>query len=141
MVVAPMTSRTVPAARHGRVVGTGVLASVVASAVAVAGAWLAREAGVTLEVTGGETIPVPAFASVTLVLSLVGVVVAAVLARWSAHPVRWWLRTTVALTALSLVPPLLAAADPATAVTLVALHLLAAAVVVPAVARALRTPR
>ena len=140
MVVAPTRSRTVPAARLGRVVGTGVVASVVASAVAVGGAWLARSVGVTLEVTGGEAIPVPAFASVTLVLSLVGVVVAAGLARWSAHPVRWWLRTTVALTALSLAPPILAAADTATAVILVGLHLLAAAVVVPAVARALRGP-
>lgn len=44
----------------------------------------------------------------------------------------------MALTALSLVPPFLAAADTATAVTLVVLHLLAAAVVVPAVARSLR---
>jgi hypothetical protein len=140
MVVAPTTSRTAPTARLGRVVGTGVLAAVVASAAAVGGASFARSAGVTLEVTGGEAIPVPAFASVTLVLSLVGVVVAAGLARWSVHPVRWWLRTTVALTALSLVPPILAAADTATAVTLVVLHLLAAAVVVPAVARALRAP-
>lgn len=140
MVVAPTTSRTAPAARLGRVVGTGVLASVTASAAAMCGAWLARSAGVTLEVTGGEAIPVAAFASVTLALSLIGVVVAAGLARWSDHPVRWWLRTTAALTALSLVPPLLAAADTATAVTLVALHLFAAAVVVPAVARALRAP-
>ena len=46
----------------------------------------------------------------------------------------------MALTAVSLVPPFLAAADATTAVTLVALHLLAAAVVIPAVARTLRAP-
>jgi hypothetical protein len=65
------------------------------------------------------------------------VLIAAALSRWSGSPVQWWLRTTAVLTAVSLVPPVLAAADAATAATLVALHLLAAAVVVPVVARAL----
>ena len=37
------------------------------------------------------------------------------------------MRTTVALTAVSLVPPLLAGAEAATAVALVVLHLVAAA--------------
>jgi len=68
------------------------------------------------------------------------VLIAGALARWSDSPVQWWLRTTAVLTAVSLVPPFLAAADAATAATLVALHLLAAAVVVPVVARTLRTP-
>jgi hypothetical protein len=124
----------------GRIAVVGLGAAVAAAALNAAVAALARAAGVDLEVTGGEAIPVSGIAFVTVVLSAVGVLIAAALSRWSASPVRWWLRTTVALTALSLVPPFLAAADTATAVTLVALHLLAAAVVVPAVARTLHAP-
>jgi hypothetical protein len=45
----------------------------------------------------------------------------------------------VLLTAASLVPPFLAGADPATVATLVALHLVAAAVVIPALTRSLRS--
>lgn len=123
----------------GRIAVVGLGAAVAAAALNAAVAALARAAGVDLEVTGGEAIPVSGIAFVTVVLSAVGVLIAAALSRWSNSPVRWWWRTTVALTALSLVPPFLAAADTATAVTLVVLHLLAAAVVVPAVARSLRT--
>jgi hypothetical protein len=123
----------------GRIAVVGLGAAVAAAALNAAVAALARAAGVDLEVTGGA-IPVSGIAFVTVVLSAVGVLIAAALSRWSASPVRWWLRTTVALTALSLVPPFLAAADTATAVTLVLLHLLAAAVVVPAVARTLHAP-
>jgi hypothetical protein len=124
--------------RLARVAGVGVGAAVAAAALNAAVAAGARAAGVDLEVSGGEAIPVSGIAFVTVVLSVVGLLIAAALWRWSDHPVRWWWRTTVALTAVSLLPPFLAAADAGTAVTLVVLHLLAAAVVVPAVARALR---
>ncbi|MBC2932078.1 DUF6069 family protein [Nocardioides sp. zg-1228] len=119
-------------------VGLGAAAAAAAVNAAVAAA--ARGAGVTLEVDGGEAIPVSGIAFVTLVLAAAGVPIAAALSRWSTRPVAWWLRTTTALTALSLIAPFVAAADAATAVTLVVLHLLAAAVVVPVVARTLRTP-
>jgi Family of unknown function (DUF6069) len=123
-----------------RLAVTGLAAAVAAAALNAVVAALTRAAGVDLEVTSGEAIPVSGIAFVTVVLSVVGLLIAAALARWSTSPVRWWWRTTVALTAVSLVPPFLAAADAATAVTLVALHLLAAAVVVPAVARTLPAP-
>jgi len=126
--------------RGRRLVVTGLGAAVAAAALNTVVAALARAAGVDLEVTGGEAIPVTGIAFVTVVFSVLGLLVAAALSRWSDSPVQWWLRTTAVLTALSLVPPLLAAADAATAGTLVALHLLAAAVVVPVVARALRAP-
>jgi hypothetical protein len=64
---------------------------------------------------------------------------AAALLRWSARPAELFVWTAVTLTGISLVPPLLAGSDAATAATLVVLHLLAAAVVVPALARSLRT--
>ena len=126
--------------RGRRLALVGLGAAVAAATLNVVVAALARSAGVDLEVTGGEAIPVSGIAFVTVVLSVVGLLIASALSRWSSSPVQWWLRTTVTLTAVSLVPPFLAAADAATAVTLVALHLLAAAVVVPAVARTLRAP-
>lgn len=125
--------------RGRRLAVTGLGAAVAAAALNAVVAGLARAAGVDLEVTGGEAIPVSGIAFVTVVFSVLGVLIAAALSRWSDSPVQWWLRTTVVLTAVSLVPPFLAAADAGTAATLLALHLLAAAVVVPVVARTLRS--
>ena len=126
--------------RGRRLAVTGLGAAVAAAALNAVVAALARAAGVDLEVTGGETIPVSGIAFVTVVLSVLGLLIAAALSRWNDHPVQWWLRTTAVLTAVSLVPPFLAATDTATAVTLVVLHLLAAVIVIPAVARTLRVP-
>jgi uncharacterized membrane protein YoaK (UPF0700 family) len=123
----------------GRLVAAGLGAAVAAAALNAAVAAVARAAGVDLEVTGGEAVPVSGIAFVTAVFSVVGVVLAAALRKWSDRPVQWWWRTTIALTAVSLVPPFLAATDTATALTLVLLHLIAAALVVPVVARTLRT--
>jgi hypothetical protein len=121
-----------------RLVVLGLEVTVAAAVLNAGVAAVARAAGVDLEVTGGEAIPVSGIALVTAVFSVVGIGIAAALQRWSDRPVQWWWRTTVALTAVSLVPPLLAATDAATALALVLLHLLAAALVVPAVARTLR---
>ena len=68
---------------------------------------------------------------------MIGLVIAVVLARVARHPRRVWIRTTVALTALSLVPDLIVAAAPATKALLMLTHLVAAAIVIPAVARRL----
>ncbi|TGN63252.1 hypothetical protein EXE59_04300 [Nocardioides eburneiflavus] len=121
-----------------RLVATGLAAAIAAAALNAGLAAVARAAGVDLEVTGGEVVPVSGIAFVTAAFSLVGVVLAAALRRWSDRPVQWWWRTTIALTAASLVPPFLAATDTATALTLALLHLVAAALVVPVVARTLR---
>lgn len=125
--------------RLGRVAGTGLLAAVAAAAATATAAALARAAGVGFEVPdGGESIPVSGVAFVTGVLSLAGVGIAVALLRWSARPAERFVTTTVALTAVSLLPPFLVGAGTGTSLTLVALHLLAAAVVVPTLARALR---
>ncbi len=71
----------------------------------------------------------------TLLFSLVGLALAAALRARAAHPRRAFLRTTVVLTALSLVPDALADSAGATIALLMATHLVAAAIVVPAVAR------
>jgi hypothetical protein len=62
-------------------------------------------------------------------------VLLAVLNRRSADPSRRFLQVTAALTALSCVPSVALPDDVATRITLVALHLLAAAIIVPVLAR------
>ena len=114
---------------------TATLATVLATTLAAA---LAQAAGVDLVVADDETIPLSGIAVVTSVFSVVGVVIAVALLRWSARPAERFVRTAVPLTAISLVPPAISGAGPATAGTLAGLHLVAAAVMIPALARGLR---
>ncbi|NHO81019.1 hypothetical protein HA073_08310 [Micromonospora sp. CMU55-4] len=126
---------------HGfrRLAVTGVVATLVAMTATTLGAALARAAGVDFAIPDGgdEAIPLGGFTVVTGFFSLVGVVIAAVLLRFSARPASRFVWTAVALTALSLAPPFLVGAAATTSVTLVALHLLAAAVMIPALTRSL----
>jgi hypothetical protein len=69
----------------------------------------------------------------------VGVAIAAALSRWSARPAERFVQTAVTLTAVSLVAPLLSGGAASTIVALVALHLIAAVVMIPALARSLLT--
>lgn len=117
---------------------TGLVATIAAMAATALGAGVARALGVDLVVAEGEeAVPLSGIAVVTGVFSFAGVLIAAALRRWSVRPTDRFVQTTVALTALSLVPPLLAPADAATIATLVGLHLLAAVVMIPALARSL----
>jgi hypothetical protein len=122
--------------KTGSLVWTGVAAAVIASAATMAAAAAGHAVGISLDM-GGEAIPVLGFATLTAVLSLVGLVLAVVLSRVARHPRGIFVRTTAALTALSLVPDLLANATSATKLLLMTTHLVAAAIVVPAVARRL----
>jgi hypothetical protein len=88
---------------------------------------------------GGETIPLSGFAVVTGFFSVVGIVIAAGALRWSARPAERFVRTAVSLTAISLVPPLLSGANTATTTALIGLHLVSATVMIPTLARSLRT--
>ncbi|MFG1925414.1 DUF6069 family protein [Cryptosporangium sp. NPDC048952] len=135
MTTTVLTPATTTSTRSMLVAGLAATAaaSIATSAVAAAGS----AAGISLDVSGAP-IPVPGFASLTAVFSIVGLVLAAVLARFASHPRRAFVRTTVALTVLSLVPDLLADADPSTKALLMVTHLVAAAIVIPAVARRLR---
>ncbi|MGH8828107.1 MAG: DUF6069 family protein [Jiangellaceae bacterium] len=101
---------------------------------------LAQAAGVDFEVPdGGETIPLSGFAVVTGFFSVVGIVIAVALLRWSARPAERFVWTAVSLTAISLVPPLLSGANTATTTALLGLHLVSATVMIPTLARSLRT--
>lgn len=123
-----------------RLAGTGFIAALAATAVTTLAAALVQAAGVDFEVAdGGETIPLSGFAVVTGFFSVVGIVIAAALLRWSAHPAKRFVWTAVSLTAISLVPPFLSGADTATTTALLGLHLVPAAVVIPTLARVLGT--
>ena len=113
---------------------TTVVAGLVAAAVTTAVAAAAHAAGVPLAVDG-EMIPLAGFAQMTLLGAVIGGVLLAVLNRCSRNPRRRFLEATVALTALSCIPSVALPPDAATKVTLVTLHLLAAAMIVPALAR------
>ncbi len=113
----------------------GAIAAVVAAALNLGVAALARVADVSLEVPSGkDRIPVYAFAQVTLFCAALGIGLAMVLRRRSANPHRIFIATTLALTAVSLVPPFLVDADAATVLVLCATHALAAAIVIPVLA-------
>ena len=112
----------------------GALASVVAVVLTTLFALAAKDLDVSLEVDN-EAIPIIAFAYITLLFAAVGTVLAVVLARRAKRPARTFVVTTVALTALSLVPPLATAdIDTSTRVTLSLSHLIAAAIVIPVLA-------
>jgi hypothetical protein len=120
--------------------GIGLIATLAAMVTTTLAAALARAVGVDFEIpAGGQTIPLPGFAVVTGFFSVVGIVIAVALLRWSARPAKRFVWTAVSLTAISLVPPFLAEADTATTTALLGLHLVAATVMIPTLARSLRT--
>jgi Family of unknown function (DUF6069) len=123
-----------------RLTVTGLIATLAAMVATTLAAALGRAVGVDFEVPeGGETIPLPGFAVVTGFFSVMGVVIAVALLRWSARPAQRFVWTAVTLTVISLVAPLLAEADTATTAALIGLHLVAASVMVPTLARSLRS--
>ncbi len=136
VVAAPASHRT--SAPRGLVL-TGLAATLAAMAATTLAAALARAAGVDLEIPeGGEAVPLPGVAVVTGFFSVVGVFIAVGLRRWSSRPADRFVGTTVVLTAVSLVPPLVSGADAGTVAALIGLHLVAAGVMIPAVSRSLR---
>lgn len=118
----------------GSLVGHGLAATVLASGATVAVAAAGQAAGISLDV-GGAPIPVLGFGTLTAFFSVIGLVLAIVLARLARHPGSTFVRTTVVLTVLSLAPDVIVDAAPTTKALLMLTHLVAAAIVIPAVAR------
>ena len=110
---------------------TGLVAGVVAAAATTAVAAIARSRDIDLEVDG-TPVPLAAFALWTVVGAVLGVVLARLL-----RDQRRFLVVTLATTALSLVPAIALPDDLATKLVLVGTHLLAAAIVIPVLARRL----
>lgn len=136
------TSKPASVWKHG-------LAAAAAAAIVVTGlAELARSAGVSfLDPASNLAIPWDGFVVLTAGFSLIGVALAAVLARKAKRPRSTFVRTTVALTVLSIVPDFVQIPglspdfDTASTWTLAALHLVAAAIVIPVLAGRLAEER
>lgn len=118
----------------------GVLATLAGAVLTEAFALVARAAGVPMEAAnpGAEEaaeIPVGGFAGGVVFWSIAGIVLAVALARWARRPARTFTVITVALTALSLAGPAVAPhTAPSTQVVLAVSHVVAAAVIIPALA-------
>ena len=117
----------------GRYARAGLVNGAVAAAANVAVFVGARLADVSLEIND-ERFPVFAFPQVTFICAVLGIAMAAIFVRKSSRPRRAFVRTTVALTALSMMPPALADADTATKAVLGLTHAVAAVIVIPAIA-------
>jgi hypothetical protein len=129
-----------PARTAAPTVGSLLLAgsaATVAAAVATAAVAAAGQAvGISTAISGAP-IPASGFAVLTVIFSVVGLGVATALRRFVRRPRVAWIRTTVALTLLSFVPDVLVDATVTTKVFLMLTHVVAAAIVIPAVARRL----
>jgi hypothetical protein len=113
---------------------TTLTVGVAAAVITTAAAAVVHAFGVPLTVDG-EMIPLAGFGQMTLLGAVLGGVLLAVLNRRSHVPRRRFLEATTVLTALSCVPSVAWPPDVATKATLVALHLLAAAIIVPVLVR------
>lgn len=133
--------RTAPARR----VPVGVYAfgvAVVAAVVTGGFEALTRAVGVPYEFAfpGAEpaAMPVSGLFFAVLEFGVIGAIIAACLARWARQPRSTWRRTTVTLVVISVVPSLVAASTSYTTnVSLAVSHVVAAAVMIPLVARRL----
>jgi hypothetical protein len=89
VVAGPGSGQTSQTHRLRRLAGTGLIATLAAMVATILAAALAQAVGVDFEVPdGGETIPLAGFAVVTGFFSVVGIVIAAALLRWSARPAK-----------------------------------------------------
>jgi hypothetical protein len=119
----------------------GVAAALVASVATTVLAVIASSAGVSFADHTGSSIPIGAFPQLTLTFSLMGVGMAAVMARKARRPRPTFVRTAVVLTVLSYVPDLTFGFDAGSAATLITLHTVAAVIVVPTIAKRLAHAR
>jgi hypothetical protein len=109
----------------------GLVAGIAAAAATTVVALAAKAIDVPVAIDG-EAIPVLGFAQLTLFFTGVGVLLARFIGRRPAFRT-----TTLVLTAASLVPDVLVSASVATKLTLMTSHLVAAAIVIPVLARRL----
>ena len=124
----PDTTTAAPTVR-GAALRSGVVAA--GATTVIAGA--ASAAGVPLEIDG-EVIPLLGFAQLTLIGAVGGGLMAAACNRTIGEARRWFVAATIVLTALSCVPSMTLPPDAATKIVLVATHVAAALIIVPALA-------
>jgi hypothetical protein len=133
-----VTSGPRPDARA--VAATGAVAGLAAAVATVATGALARAADVPMQAAAGadeaaENIPLWAFAQLTVVSAVVGTLLALALNRYARRPARTFVVATTLLTVVSFVGPVMAQhATTATRVVLELTHVIAAAIIIPALA-------
>ena len=110
----------------------GAAAAVATTVIAV----IARSFDVPVAIEN-KPIPVAGFAQLTLICALIGTGIAILLSRRAKRARPLFVRIAMTLTVLSVVPDLTVNTDTATRVTLIATHIVAAAIVIPALARRL----
>ncbi|MGD0607547.1 MAG: DUF6069 family protein [Streptosporangiaceae bacterium] len=137
VTASPASPETTAGRRPSRLTGTlprtTAWAGVLGAAVTTAGAVALRAAGVPLAVHG--KIPLAGFAQLTVLGAVLGGVLLAVLNRRSPAPGRRFVQLTAGLTAISCVLPAVLADTTASKIALAGLHLLAAASIIPVLAR------
>lgn len=141
------TTRSTTPARS--LLRTGLVATVAAAAATEALTGIVRAAGVHLAVgsIGGSAKDVveigPGACTIMVAICMVlGLALAGLLNRYAKAPAHTWVVTTGVLTVLSFVPDVFAGAtSTSTKVTLIAAHVVAAAIAIPLVARTLRPTR
>jgi Family of unknown function (DUF6069) len=120
------------------VAGAAVLLAYGAIAVAIHGPMQAGDYGAS----SAAPINAGSFAFGVVFSSFFGVVLAVALARWAKHPARTFFRAAIVLTLVSLAAPMSAShTTEATRLVLAGGHIVAAVVVIPVIARALRSTR
>ncbi len=112
---------------------TGALAGLAASVATSTTAAVASALDVSLKV-GGKAIPVLGFAQLTFTAAIIGTVIAVAMSNRAIRPRRTFVTTTIALTALSIVPDVTADAHTTTRFVLALTHVVAASIVIPALA-------
>jgi peptidoglycan/LPS O-acetylase OafA/YrhL len=118
---------------------TTLAVGMIAAGLTAGAAAVARAAGSSLDAHG--QVPIAAFAQFTFVGALMGGVMVAFFDRRSTAPRRRFLQTAAVLTGITLVAPLSLAPDAGSMLSLVATHLVAAAIIVPVLARRLTDRR
>jgi magnesium-transporting ATPase (P-type) len=122
-----------------RMWAVGAAAAVVSALVVIVFVAIAKAADVPMEVAENSTkqpeqIPLAGYATVILVSTLIGLLLATAFARWAPRPRLTFVIVAVVLTVVSLAFPLTTEATTATKVILEITHLIPAALIIPAIA-------
>jgi Family of unknown function (DUF6069) len=124
-----------------RIALAGAVSGVVAAVATTVVVMIAEAAGAPMEAAPQgaalEHIPLAGYAQLTLMCVAIGVGIAIALARWAKRPARTFLVVTLGLTVLSFAPDLTTQTTTATRLVLMLTHVVAAAIVIPAIARRL----
>ena len=142
-MTATITTTTVPTYSARRTLSLAGLASGAAAAVATTGVAAVADAIDHPLTVDGEMIPVLGFAQTTLIGAVLGVLLALALLRRVDRPQRTFTIAAWVLTALSCIPSVTMGAGDGVvnAATLVATHVLAAAIVIPVLAARIPSDR